>query len=211
MTGVQTCALPIYNSHLVFKHYDGVRCNDFAAFFVAVTGNPLQIYLNSIEDETHGNLHFTFGGVGGNAAMEAVNSLIDNYGFTYSNIGSLAASAQGFFKSNFLLKSLLFNNDHPVNCTANPWQNYMLRSTAEPGQIGGPSCDFADKYYKNDTTLMELVEYFFFSDLDQNDRVKTRLANLEFTERAKAMKVVANMFPYDGDLAGAGAGKNKIR
>ena len=41
--------------------------------------------------------------------------------------------------------------------------------------------------------------------------MKTRLANLEFTERAKAMKVVANMFPYDGDLAGAGAGKNKIR
>ena len=191
---------------VVFKQHDGVGCKDFAAFFGAVKGNPLQIFLNSIEDETHGNLHFTFGGVGGNAAIEAVNSLIEDYGFTYSNIGSLAVSAQAFYK-----KYLALSKDDPVNCTANPWQNYTLRSTAEPGQIGGPSCDFADKYYQNDTTLTELVEYFFFSDLDQNDRVKTRLANLEFTERAKAMKVVANMFPYDGDLAGAGAGKNKIR
>ena len=194
------------SSHLVFKPHGGVVCSDFSSFYGSVKGKPLQTYLIKIEDGTHGTFHFTFGGVGGNAAMEAVNSLIDNYGFTYSNIGSLAVSAQAFYK-----KYLALSKDDPVNCTANPWQNNALRSTAEPGQIGGPSCDFADKYYKNDTTLMELVEYFFFSDLDQNDRVKTRLANLEFTERAKAMKVVANMFPYDGDLAGAGAGKNKIR
>jgi hypothetical protein len=193
------------SSHLVFKPHGGVECSDYDSFFGVVKGNPLQTYLIKIEDGTHGTFHFTFGGVGGNVSVTAVKSLMEDYGFSYSNIGSLAVSAQAFFK-----KSLATSSNHPVNCSADPWQNYALTTTADPGQLGGPSCDFADSYYSNDTTLDELVSYFFLSDVDQKDKVKTRLDNLEFPERVKAMKLIANMFPYDGDLAGAGAGKKKI-
>ena len=192
-------------SHRVFKPHSGVVCDDWTLFFGLVKGNPLQTYLDAIEDGTHGTFHFTFGGVGGNVAMATVKSLMEDYGFSYSNIASLAVSAQAFFK-----KVLASNKDHRVNCSADPWQNYALTTTADPGQIGGPSCDFADTYYHNDTTLTDLVNYFFLSDVDQNDKAKTRLANLEFTERAKAMKLISNMFPYDGDLAGAGGGKDNI-
>jgi hypothetical protein len=55
------------------------------------------------------------------------------------------------------------------------------------------------------------VTIFFLSDVDQKDRVKTRIANFEFAEKVKIMKLIAHMFPYDGDLAGAAAGKDRIR
>jgi hypothetical protein len=41
------------------------------------------------------------------------------------------------------------------------------------------------------------VTHFFLSDVDQKDRVKTRIANFEFTEKVKIMKLIAHMFPYD--------------
>jgi hypothetical protein len=198
-------------SQVVFKPHSGIGCDDFAVFFGFVKGNPLQNFLNTIEDEAHGFLHFTLGGVGGNVAMATVKSLMEDYGFSYSNIASLAISAQAFFKIDILKKSLAIEFDHRVNCSADPWQNYALTTTADPGQLGGPSCDFADKYYHNDTTLTDLVTHFFLSDVDQKDRVKTRIATFEFAEKVKLMKLIANMFPYDGDLAGAGAGKYRIR
>jgi hypothetical protein len=193
-------------SHGVFQPHGGVVCDDWTFFFGLVKSNPLQTYLNTIEDETHGTFHFTFGGVGGNVAMATVKSLMEDYGFSYSNIVSLAVCAQAFNK-----RSLATSLDWPINCTSDPWQNYALTTTADPGQLGGPSCDFADSYYSNDTTLTDLVNVFFFADNNRIDKVKERLANLEFAERVKAMKLIANMFPYDGDLAGAGGGKDEMR
>lgn len=202
---IESVSLLKTNSHLVFKPHGGVSCEDWAIFFGSVKGSPLQTYLNTIEDETHGTIHFTFGGVGGDGAIATVKTLMEDYGFTYSNIVSLAVSAQAFNK-----RSLATSLDLPINCTADPWQNKALTTTVDPGQLGGPTCDFADMYYRNETTVTDLVKYFFFSDVDKDDHVKTRIAALEFSDRVKVMKLVANMFPYDGDLAGSGAGKSRI-
>jgi hypothetical protein len=77
--------------------------------------------LNTIEDEAHGFLHFTLGDVGGNVVMMAVKSPMEDYGFSYSNIASLAISAQAFFKIDIIIKKLLaIKFYHRVNCTADP-------------------------------------------------------------------------------------------
>ena len=187
----------------VYRMHSGVMCSDYSMFFSVVKEAPLETFLLTIEDGTHGALHFTYGGVGGDVSMAVVKVLREEFGFTTSNIIALAQSAQPYNK-----KALALSFDSPLNCTTIPWQDYTLTSTASPAERGGPHCDFDESYYSNDTTLNNLVDAFYIADLDPDDKVRTRLKNMEFKERSRAMKIVANMFPYDGDLAGAGAGRD---
>ena len=186
---------------LVFKMHMGVVCDDYTAFFGRVNGKSFETYLLAIENDTHGIFHFTFGGVGGKMARASVKVLMDTFGFTYSNIATLATAAQPFFK-----KYLALSHSDPVNCTANPWQSGELSTTASPGDIGGPQCDFADHYYDSDDSLNDLIDAFFDIDLDSDDSVVTRLKNMQFEDKTDALKVIGSAFPFDGDLAGSGAG-----
>lgn len=186
---------------VVFKYHMGVRCDDYDSFFDAVRNQPLETYLDTIEDNTHGIFHFTYGGVGGEQAINTVTTLVNQYNFSYSNIAALAINAQPFFK-----KYLAVNHQWPVNCTSKPWQNFSMVSPSYPAEVDGPSCDFADVYYVGEDSLSELVEFFFKADPDIDDSIRAHLYSLDFQDRKIAMKLIANMFPYDGDLAGAGAG-----
>lgn len=187
---------------LVFKAHRGVSCDDFTQFFTMVKYQPLENYLIAIEDGTHGTFHFTFGGVGGPPAAAAIDMLMNTYNFSYSNIGSLAISAQSFNK-----KHLAQMNTKPLACSASPWQSYALTSSARPGEAGGPNCTFVDACYADEDGIDELIDDFFKSDVDPFDSVKTRIARLTFEEKIDVMEIIANMFPYDGDLAGSGAGE----
>ena len=189
---------------IVFKYHMGVTCDAFQSFFSTIKGQPLEDYLFQMEDDTHGIFHFTFGGVGGTKAKEAVQNLRDNYGFSYSNVAALAISAQPFFK-----KYLATNNHAPVNCTSKPWQNDALVTTIGPGEVGGPSCDFADFYYANEDELDGLISFFFDIDPDHFDETVLHMATLDFAQKTAVMKIIGNMFPMDGDLAGSGAGEIK--
>ena len=187
---------------LVFKAHRGVTCDDFTQFFTMVKYQPLEDYLMAIEDGTHGTFHFTFGGVGGAPAAKAIDLLMNSYNFSYSNIGSLAISAQSFNK-----KHLAQMITKPLTCSTSPWQSYTLTSSALPGEAGGPNCTFVDTCYADEDGVDELIDDFFKSDVDPLDSVKSRIAGLTFEDKKAVMEIVANMFPYDGDLAGSGAGE----
>lgn len=190
------------NRDLVFKFHMGVNCTNYQNYIRYVTGKPLQTYLVTMEDDTHGIFHFTLGGVGGDVAALAVKVLMGKYGFTDSNVAALAISAQHFYK-----KNLAMSQDYPVNCTTNPWQDYELVNKAKPGSRLGPTCDFADAYYADEDSLTGLVEYFFNYDTDYLDYVVDRVQSLEFEDKKAVMQIIANMFPFDGDLAGSSAGE----
>lgn len=197
----------------VFKSHMGVHCSDYDSFFTITKGKSFEFYLSAIESDTHGSFHYTFGGVGGKISEAAIEILTLRYGFTLSNIATLATSAQAFFK-----KNLARSHTDPVNCTANPWLHGVLKGrergggkgkeAADPGSYPGPTCDFSDNFYESDKSLNSLISSFFHVDSDTDDRVQTRLYNLNFEDRVGAMRVIGNMFPYDGDLAGSGGGES---
>lgn len=185
----------------VFRYHMGVTCEYYGDFFNEVKNQPLETYLKKMEDDTHGIFHFTFGGIGGQRANDIAQSLINDYNFSNLNIGALSISSQPFFK-----KNLAVSHSQPLKCTANPWINGVLSTNISAGEIGGPSCDFADKYYVNETTINGLIEFFFAIDPSTVDSVVTHIENLTVSDRMKVMKIIANLFPFDGDLAGSGAG-----
>ena len=195
-------ASKIANLYQVFTFHMGVNCTDYDTFFNYIDGKPVQTFLHAAEDDTHGKFHFTFGGVGGPQADASVQSLINVYNLSYSNIAALTISAQHFYK-----KYLALSHTYPVLCTDNPWQNGVLQSSAIPGYEGGPQCDFDKSYYLTESSLDGLIALFFNYDPDSTDYVALRITSMQFEDKKAVMKIVANMFPYDGDLAGSGAGE----
>jgi hypothetical protein len=186
----------------VFKFHKGVNCTNYKQFMSYIQGRSLETYLVSMEDDTHGIFHFTLGGVGGDVAAVAIDTLrACPYNFTDSNIAALAVSAQHYFK-----KNLANSETYPLDCTTNPWKNYELRTSALPNSEGGPSCHFDDSFFLDEEALSDLVVKFFNFDVDDADRVVDRVQNLTFVDKKSTMEIIAGMFPYDGDLAGASAG-----
>jgi hypothetical protein len=54
--------------------YSGVTCDDFPTFMeLAVVDKPLCKFLHGAEDNIHGKIHFTFGGAGGDFALQTVS------------------------------------------------------------------------------------------------------------------------------------------
>jgi hypothetical protein len=204
-------AMTDYN--VVYKYHQGVQCGDYTKFFETCKNQPLTTYLNNMEDDTHGIFHFTFGGVGGTQATTTVATLKKTYGFSDSNIVALAVSAQTFFKYWMaqntkdwtLHNEVMMGYAFPLNCTEKPWQNNELTVPYLPGEEDGPSCDFIDEFYASETKLDELVTLFVHMDPSLTDSVISRINSLEFEDKSAVMGLIANMFPYDGELAGSGA------
>ena len=189
----------------VFKFHLGINCSTYQTYFHNIRDQPLQTSLMNMEDDTHGIFHFTFGGVGGDNAVATTTDLMEHHGFTLSNLAALSGSAQHFFKKHFAE-----GFDYPINCTRNhPYDdnNGMLTATL-PGTNGGPQCDFSDAFYRSSSNLTALVGYFFNFDPDTEDSVVSRITSMEFSEQVAVMKAIANMFPFDGDLASSGAGRS---
>ena len=197
----------------------GVQCTDYEKFFTKVKGKSLSTYLTAVEDDTHGIIHFTFGGVGGDQVYSTVHTLMDSYGFTYSNVAATAVSAQPFFKIYLAQDPIQYaanGRRYPLDCSTVPWNTEtgeLMDSSSSiglPGEENGPTCSFVDYYYESEENINELIELFFRTDPSPHDPVKTRMYGLTFTQRVEVMKLIANMFPYDGDLAGSGAALDPI-
>jgi hypothetical protein len=201
----------ITESSVVFRQYMGVQCADYVRFFETTKGQPLVTYLSHMEDGTHGLFHFTFGGVGGDTVVATCNSLANDYGFSQSNIVAMAISAQVFFKfylaqdpDEYFMKE---GKDFPLTCSTKPWQNNELTSTAAPGELGGPQCTWIDSYFESEDSVNEMVSLFFTMDpSNEHDSVVSRVEDMELDDKKSVMTLIANMFPFDGELAGSGAG-----
>jgi hypothetical protein len=192
-----------------YKHHEGVQCDDLSLFFANSKNQPLQTYLITMEDDTHGLVHFTFGGVGGDHAYATTTILQATYGFAAADVIALEVSAQAFFKE-YLAQDVADYNEFtglafPLNCTADPWQDNELASHYLPGEPNGPSCDFIDSYYESDDALNEIID-LFFPEL-YTDTTTLKVKSLEFDDKSAVLKLIANLFPYYGEMASSSAGK----
>ena len=79
-----------------------------------------------------------------------------------------------------------------------------------PGELGGPQCDFIDSYYTSEAKVNELIQMFFRTDPSPHDSIRTRVLSLSVEKRIEVMKIIANMFPFDGDLAGSAAAQDPL-
>ena len=80
----------------------------------------------------------------------------------------------------------------------------------QPGEPGGPQCDFISSYYESEAKVNELIGMFFRTDPSPHDSIRQRVLAMPFEQRVEVMKVIANMFPFDGDLAGSGAAQDPL-
>jgi hypothetical protein len=79
-----------------------------------------------------------------------------------------------------------------------------------PGEANGPQCDFIESYYQDEASVNQLISMFFRTDPSPHDSVRTRILSMSWEKRVEVMKLIANMFPYDGDLAGSGAAQDPL-
>ena len=188
-----------------FGYYEGVDCDDYEAFITKkVNGQSLSKYLTYAEDDVHGMIHFTFGGIGGDYAASVNEELQEKYGISDECIGESAQTAQKFMKKHFWASS----EGNPLTCSAYPWQDGVLTTTAAPGEEGGPFCTCTDSYFESEDSLNELLGTFFTYG-DRSVCLAT-LQSLSLDDRMNAMKLFCSRNAFDGDMAGSGAATDPL-
>jgi hypothetical protein len=189
----------------VMKPYLGSNCEDMKIFFAEYTvGQPLQLYLESTEDNIHGYVHFTLGGSGGDRAAEIDEILRSKYGLTDIHLFYIAESTHKFVKS--YLSGIAVNYINPLNCTGTPWKDGKLLTTAKPGEPGGPLCTCNSYYFESEERLDQLLLMYFNHFMPDDDSIK----NLDFDTRKEIMELACQRMSYEGDLAGSGAATDPI-
>jgi hypothetical protein len=195
-------------SDVIFLYYEGVTCDDYTTFVEEFKDQSLSYFLQHTEDDVHGIIHFTFGGQGGTHANSVVDTLRNDYGFTDNYVALLALSAQSFFKFYMAISAETTpGGGYPLNCTADPWQDGVLTTSIDAGETGGPTCVFVDDYMSDEDGLNELITKFFSIDPDTDNSVVQYLNTFEYDDRKAIMELLPSFFPFDGEMAGSGAGK----
>lgn len=101
----------------------------------------MSTFLYHLEDQSHGNVHFTIGGNGGVYANNVKLDLMEKYGFDVGDILTIASQAQVFFKYALGITVEEFESNtgltFPLVCSAEPWdrETETLRSDIEPGSM----------------------------------------------------------------------------
>jgi hypothetical protein len=175
----------------------GVVCADYTALFDAVRGQPLATYLAAVDDATHLGMRLALGGVGGDRAAAAAQTLMETYGFTDGDVAAVAASLRPLVQLSAVARG---GDDGPSLTCTNP---------AAGSDADAPQCAFPDASFQDEAGLDTLVRAFFLADPGA-DAARDRVLALPFPQRADAMKLVATMAPYDGDVAGASAAMDPL-
>jgi len=202
-------------------YYSGVTCTDLDIFIEDhVVDQPLVEYLTSAEDDSHGKIHFSFGGAGGDYAYSVNQYLMKHHGFSDQMLIVAAQAAQTFFKFYLAIPPETFEYlngfPFPLNCSAVPWQDGELTTTAWPNEEGGPTCEINPYYTKNEDNLEILMAMYFAdfwnalgSSTPQTNTMQTIL-DMDFSERKKVMKLLCSRMSFDGDMAGSGAATDPL-
>lgn len=206
----------------IFKYYMGVTCDSYESFLQSkVIGHPFSDYLHGAEDDVHGIVHFTVGGSGGDYA-NAMNEVLQNeYDFDDTNIIIVAQAAQTFFKfvvpfdyeegrANF---QTTYGIPYPLNCTADPWQDGKLTTSAAPGEEGGPMCTCDSSFFEDEDSLATLIDFYFIQYLDSStpqNRLVRHINAMTFENRTAVMQIICGRMQFDGDMAGSGAATDPL-
>lgn len=195
--------------------YLGSTCTDYSNFVTEdVYHKDLKNYLAFAEDQVHGNIHFAFGGSGGDNCAEIDDVLRTKYEFSDSDLLIVAQAAQTFFKTYLPFQNVFVHPTfgNPLSCSADPWQNGQLTSTAAPGDTDGPSCTCAPAYLENEETFQTLVKMYFMKFINDNTEVVQYLQDnkIDFDERKTVMNLLCGRMQFDGDMAGSGAASDPL-
>jgi len=80
--------------------YEGATCDMLEDYItIDVVGQPMESMLTTAEDESHGNIHFAFGGSGGEHCVAIDKVLQSEYGFSTKDLLVISVMSQKFFKT----------------------------------------------------------------------------------------------------------------
>jgi hypothetical protein len=197
------------------QYYDGVDCSDYHRFIKKIKGESIVDFLSKVEDGTHGNLHFTIAGAGGDLAKKANDYLRENYNFNDNDIVVLARAGQKFFKYQ-LTEALTINDEFkihagtlPVICSNTPWdaKTESLVVSKLPGDANGPACFLNPAISQDEDAVNGVIETLFSDWGNTNPEIltKQRFLDLEFPDRVDALSKYLGRFQYEGDMASSAA------
>lgn len=199
----------IYQIEKFYRYmYSGDSCTNLQQFVVGiVVGGTLSNFMEHCEDNIHGIIHFTFGGVGGDNAYAVNQKLQQDYGFTETDLIVIARNAQTFVKNVY---PFYFNNEkwetgnsmeYPVSCTDLPWDSATetLRTTSEPGSSDA-KCSLNREYYcasdENMSLLLKYHEMLYRG---------SPIASMDLATKCEVMDLIISRAAFDGEMAGSGA------
>lgn len=191
------------------QKYAGVTCYDYWDFLnTSAYDHSLGDILLSMEDKTHGPIHFAFGGAGGDRAAENEQIFRDKYGFDDSEIIYLNFNTHAFIKNQAPFWWLGTGNSY-WNCSEIPFRDGVLQSTVGPGEEGGMKCGFIDSVYESDESLNSFFAYYAGQN-KKNSNFYPIMTSLPFEEKIEAARLLEQRVQYDGDMATSGAATDPL-
>jgi len=175
--------------------YLGSTCEDYAKFVESLPGQTLSVYLAGAEDQVHGNIHFAFGGAGGDISVETDAILRSEYNLTDYQLIGISRQAQIFFKT--YAYPLTSETKVPVECTSN------LNNAS-------PTCTCHEGYFSTEHKFQSLVSAYFKTSNDATLLTYLANSNIDFEKRKRLMRLVCGRMQYDGDMGGSGAATDPL-
>lgn len=188
--------------------YSGDNCNNLATFVQSeVVGGTLSNFMQHCEDNIHGVIHFTFGGVGGDFAYEMNQKLKTEYGFNDIDLVVIARVTQTFVKNVYPF----YNNDEkfvagtsmefPIQCTSLPWdrENEVLLTESEPGAEDA-ICSLNKEYFCASQDAMDSLLHYH-----QLMYPNSPLVKMDLDTQCEVMNIIISRAAFDGEMAGSGA------
>jgi hypothetical protein len=164
-------------------------------------------FLKVVEDDSHGYLHFTVAGTGGDYAVDDNDIL--RYKFNMTNADFLTIDEMGhiFFK-NEVTDS--WSSSSMLNCSF-PWDpiTQTLSSSAEPGEDGGPTCN-CDAYLDTEDDVDYLINGYFGSADTTQSILKESILDMSYDDKKEIMSLLCGRFLIEGDMASSGASQDPI-
>lgn len=199
----------IYQIDKFYRYmYSGDTCTNLEQFVVGtVVGGSLSNFMEHCEDNIHGIIHFTFGGVGGDNAYEVNQKLQQDYGFTETDLLVVARNTQSFVKNIYPFyknneKWELGNSmEFPIICSDFPWDSSTetLRTTSEPGSEDVKCSLNRDYYCVSDDNMALLLKYH---ELLYRGSPFT---SMDLATKCEVVDLIFSRVAFDGEMAGSGA------
>lgn len=204
----------------ILTYYDGIDCEDYHKFIKQMKGKSSNDFLSKVEDESHGNFHFTVAGAGGDHANSANDYLREKYDFDDNDLVVLARAGQKFFKYQLTLALIFIKRPGhvvqtlPVICTNAPWdpKTETLSVSEMPGEVGGPSCVLNPNLAEDEDSVNSILDELFkdWTNVDPEYETKQRFLDLDFSSRVDALSTYISRFQFDGDMASSAAAIDPI-
>lgn len=197
--------------------YSGVNYHQYTTFVAQVYQQPLSFLLLGLEGGTHGSVHFTFGGAGGEYSHRAINYLIDRYNLTIDDVMVAAIASSVFFKAH--MDWTRIGTSSPLHCwhaDSTLLNGAFLSRNLIPGANDGPSCDCNVEYYQSEDSLNLLIKMYFspppteFEADDSTSSLYDRVMLLDFESKIDIMQNLCSRFQFEGDMASSAAAMDPL-